>query len=60
MTPSEIYDKIKRYTEGCETIICNLHSACSPTKGKTYMCTSQGSKTLVIDFDTVKLKQTKC
>lgn len=59
MTPSEIYDKIKRYTEGCETIICNLHSACSPTKGKTYMCTSQGSKTLVIDFDTVKTEADK-
>lgn len=59
MTPSEIYDKIKRYTEGCETIICNLHSACSPTKGKTYMCTSQGSKALVINFDTVKTEADK-
>lgn len=59
MTPSEIYDQIRQYTEGCETIICNLHSACSPTKGKTYMCTSQGSKTPVIDFDTVKTEADK-
>ena len=59
MTPSEIYDKIRQYTEGCETIICNLHSACSPTKGKIYMCTSQGSKTPVIDFDTVKTEADK-
>lgn len=59
MTPSEIYDKIKQYTEGCETIICDLHNACSPTKGKTYICTSQGSKTQVIDFDTIKTEADK-
>ena len=59
MTPSEIYDKIRQYTGGCETIICDLHSACSPAKGKTYMCTSQGSRTHVIDFDTVKTEADK-
>ena len=56
MTPAELYQKIKVFNEGEDTIICNLHSACSPWKGKKYVCELPGSKKPVIDFDTVKTK----
>lgn len=59
MTPSEIYNRIKGYLDGCDTVICNLHSACAPSKGKVYMCSVAGSKTDVLDFDTVKRRQIK-
>lgn len=59
MTPSEIYNRIKGYIDGCDTVICNLHSACAPPKGKVYMCSVAGSKTDVLDFDTVKKEADK-
>ncbi len=54
MTPSEIYSKVFKYAGYVSTIICDLHSACSPHKKKQYLCTLAGSKTPVIDFDEVK------
>lgn len=59
MTSSEIYNRIKGYLAGCDTVICNLHSACAPSKRKVYMCSIAGSKTDVIDFDTVKKEADK-
>lgn len=56
MTPSELYGKISKYLGTCDKKICDLHSACSPDKGKKYMCVTPASATLVIDFDKVKEK----
>lgn len=56
MTPLEIYNKVLAFTVAPTTIICNLHSACSLQKGKTYLCIHPGSKTPVIDFDEVKTR----
>lgn len=56
MSPSDIYTAILRYAGGEITIICNLHSACNPSKGHKYMCSIAGSKHPVIDFDAVKIK----
>ena len=38
MTPKQIYNHIYHYIGNQDTIICNLHSACSPIKGKNYIC----------------------
>jgi hypothetical protein len=54
MTSSEIYDKVSAFAGMPVTIICDLHSACSPAKRKSYLCLSAGSKTKVVDFDKVK------
>lgn len=54
MTPKQIYDSIYQYVGNKDTIICNLHSACSPLKKKSYLCTKVGSNTKIIDFDSVK------
>lgn len=59
MTPDEICRTICEYIKGGRTVICNLHSACSPSKGKFYMCETAKSKTPVIDFDSVKIKADK-
>ena len=59
MTPSELYDKISEYLGTCDKIICDIHSACSPDKGKKYMCVTPASDTHVIDFDKVKEKADK-
>lgn len=59
MTPSQLYAKIARYLGGCNTVVCDLHSACSPAKRKTYLCGHRGSGTAVIDFDSVKTKADK-
>ena len=56
MTPKQIYDSICNYLGNQNTIICNLHSACSPIDGKNYMCAKPKSKVRVIDFDAVKIK----
>lgn len=54
MTPLEIYNQVSAFVASPATIICNLHSACSPKNWRTYLCTNPGSKTPVIDFDEVK------
>ena len=54
MTPKQIYDSIYQYIGNKDTIICNLHSACSPLKGKSYLCANVGSNIRTIDFDSVK------
>lgn len=59
MTPKEIYDVISDYSEERKTIICNLHSACTPYKKKVYMCKHPGSSWPVINFDAVKEKLDK-
>lgn len=56
MTPFEIYDKVLAFATTPTTIICNLHSACSPQKGKIYLCIQAGSETPVIDFDEIKVQ----
>ena len=56
MTPKQVYDSICHYVGNRDSIICNLHSACSPIRGKSYMCTKPKSKVPVIDFDSVKTK----
>lgn len=56
MTPRQLYDSIYRYVENQNIIICDLHSACSPVKDKSYMCAKAGSQVRVIDFDAVKTK----
>lgn len=56
MTPSEIYTKVCVFGSLSETIICDLHSACSSQKGKTHLCVPAGSTIPVIDFDTIKTK----
>ncbi len=59
MTPSQIYDKLHAYAGSNDTLICKLHSACSPADGRRFLCGSAGSRTSVIDFDTVKTKADK-
>lgn len=54
MTPKQVYNSIYHYMGNQTTIICNLHSACSPLKG--YMCFKPQSNIPVIDFDSVKTK----
>lgn len=54
MTPKQIYDSIYQYIGNKDTIICNLHSACSPLKGMSYLCKKEGSIIRTIDFDSVK------
>lgn len=54
MTPKEIYSSVLHFSGEPATIICELHSACSPKKRKTYLCARAGSNTPVIDFDRVK------
>lgn len=56
MTPLEIYTKVYTFGGLSETIICDLHSACSFLKGKTYLCVPAGSTKHVIDFDAIKTK----
>ncbi len=59
MTPSEIYPVIRAYSGDKVTVICNIHSACAPVKGKKYMCIIAGSKHPVIDFDFVRTEADK-
>ena len=54
MTPKQIFESIYAYIGNKDTIICNIHSACSPLKGKSYICKQGGSKVRIIDFDSVK------
>lgn len=54
MTPVEIFSKIRARSADADTVICNLHSACSPKKRKAYRCLRAGSETHVIDFDAIK------
>lgn len=56
MTPKQIYDQIYHYIGNQNTIICNLHSACSPIIGKNYICGIPKTKTNIINFDSVKEK----
>lgn len=56
MTPLDIYNQVYAFSGLPATIICDLHSACSPQKKKLYLCTHAGSKTPVIDFDNVKTR----
>ncbi|MBD5355703.1 MAG: hypothetical protein HDR88_01690 [Bacteroides sp.] len=56
MTPTEIYPIVLAYIDGKLTVICRLHSACSPNKDRSYRCIIVGSKYDVIDFDAVKIK----
>ena len=56
MNPSQIYDVLHRYVECRGAFICDLHSACSPEKGKKYRCLLPNSKVEVVDFDQVKIK----
>lgn len=56
MTPLDIYNQVYAFSGLPTTIICDLHSACSPKKKKSYLCTHAGSKTPVIDFDEVKIR----
>ncbi len=61
MNPSEIYATIKkRHPDVEETSLCNLHSACSPRSGKSYMCRIAGSRHPALDFDKVKDEFVKC
>lgn len=59
MTPDQLYNIISKYSGSHNSVICDLHSACSPLKGKKYMCGDIGSKKTVIDFDAVKTKADK-
>lgn len=54
MTPTQIYSTVRAYAGGGTTIICDLHSACTPRKLKHYVCGAARSGTEVIDFDEVK------
>lgn len=54
MTPLEIYSKVYACIGNTKMIICDLHSACSPRKRRSYLCVRAGSKTPVINFDEVK------
>lgn len=54
MTPLEIYNQVLAFLGCSTTIICDLHSACSKAKKKTYLCTHAGSNFPIIDFDKVK------
>lgn len=56
MTPRQVYNTISHYIGGRDTIICDLHSACSPIKGMGYMCAGTTSTVHVIDSDSVKIK----
>lgn len=54
MTSLEIYSELFTYSGKKSTIICDLHSACSPKKRRVYMCSPKGSHTPVVDFDEIK------
>lgn len=54
MTPLDIYNQVNAFSGLPTTIICDLHSACSPQKKKSYLCIHAGSNIPVIDFDNVK------
>lgn len=54
MTPSEIYNRVSDFSDVSATIICDLHSACSPRRGRSYSCVNPGSTISVMDFDEVK------
>lgn len=54
MTPLDIYNQVSSFSGLPTTIICDLHSGCSPKKKKSYLCIHAGSSTPVIDFDEVK------
>lgn len=56
MIPSDIYNQVRSFSGHPTTIICDLHSACSPKKKKSYSCPNANSKTPVIDFDEVKTR----
>lgn len=56
MSANKIYTAIAAYlTDTATTDVCDMHSACSPDKHKTYMCAGKkGSRYPIIDFDKVK------
>lgn len=54
MTPAEIYHAISEFAERHHTVICEIHSACSPHKGLHPKCLPKGSNYPVIDFDSVE------
>lgn len=56
MTPLDIYNQVYALSGLPTRIICDIHSACSPQKKKSYLCIHAGSKTPVIDFDEVKIR----
>lgn len=56
MTPLEIYNQVAAFSGLPVTIICDLHSACSPKKNKSYLCAIAASKMPVLDFDEVKTR----
>lgn len=56
MKPAEIYSRVLAYSGRDATVVCDLHSACSPLKRRAYMCPAAASHTPVIDFDEVKVK----
>lgn len=51
---SNIFKNILSFANGKTTSICDIHSACSPIKGKFYNCGNQVSRTPVINMDAVK------
>lgn len=54
MTPLEIYNRVLDFSGIPATILCDLHSACTPRKSRSYLCGIAGTKTPVIDFDEIK------
>jgi hypothetical protein len=54
MKPAKLFRRLVAYAAEPCTVVCNIHSVCTPLKNRTYMCGSPRSGTPVIDFDSVK------
>ncbi|MEZ3591737.1 MAG: hypothetical protein K1V84_11940 [Muribaculaceae bacterium] len=61
MSAEKIYTTVAAYLPDIATTnVCDLHSACSPVKHKTYMCEGKkGSRYPMIDFDRIKERYCK-
>lgn len=59
MTPHDVFRQVLAYGGTDATCICRLHSACSPSGGRDYICGRAGSATDVADFDAVTAKADK-
>lgn len=61
MSAEKIYTTVAAYLpDAAITDVCDMHSACSPARHKTYMCAGKkGSRYPMIDFDKAKERYCK-
>ena len=56
MKPDALFRRLTAYAAEPCTVVCNIHSVCTPSKNRTYLCGSPQSRVAVIDFDAVKAR----